>query len=161
MTDSFVISRVFAASRERMWDAWTVPEQFAAWFGPKGVTTEVLHFDLRPGGFLHSKVTGPDGAVSWAKSTYDAIDPQSRIVWRQGWANAEGAIIPSPFPMPWALLMRTEVDFADADGGTKVTVTWTPVDPTAEELTTFQGMFASMTGGWTGSFDVLDAFLAS
>ena len=79
MTDSFVISRVFAASRERMWDAWTVPEQFAAWFGPKGVTTEVLHFDLRPGGFLHSKVTGPDGAVSWAKSTYDAIDPQSRI----------------------------------------------------------------------------------
>ena len=33
--------------------------------------------------------------------------------------------------------------------------------PTAEELTTFQGMFASMTGGWTGSFEVLEAFLAS
>ncbi len=63
--------------------------------------------------------------------------------------------------MPWALLMRTEVDFADADGGTRVTVTWTPVDPTDEELTTFKGMFASMSGGWTGSFDVLEAFLAS
>ena len=53
MAPEFRITRRFAAPRDRVWDAWTRPEQLARWFGPKGVTTTVLSFDLRPGGGLH------------------------------------------------------------------------------------------------------------
>lgn len=160
MTDSFVISRLFAAPRQRVWDAWTIPEQFSAWLGPKGVATEVLHFDLRPGGYLHSKVTGPDGAVSYARSTYVEIEPPRRIVWRQGWADATGAFIDPPFPMPWPREMLTKIAFADVEGGIEITLTWTPADATDEQVASFKGVFPSMTGGWTGTFDRLDAFLA-
>jgi uncharacterized protein YndB with AHSA1/START domain len=160
MAGKFEITRAFAASRLRLWEAWTNPLQFAAWLGPRGVKTEVLHFDLRPGGYLHSRVEAPDGSISWARNTYLEIDPPNRIVWRQGWANAAAEIVPPPFPMPLSNEMQTTVQFADVDGATQVTLTWTPIDPTPEQAATFDQLTESMTGGWTGTFDQLDAFLA-
>ncbi len=157
--DRFEITRVFAAPRARVWDAWTRPEQLTEWFGPKGSHSEVLHFDLRPGGHLHTCMEGPDGSVMWGKNSYEDVDPPARLVWVQGFSNAAGEIVPSPFPMPWPLHMRTTVDFADDGDGTRVTLTWQPVDAAEEEWASFRQMLASMRGGWTGSFDQLDAFL--
>lgn len=160
MADIFEITRVFAAPRARVWDAWTKPEQLAEWFGPKGSRSHVLHFDLRAGGFLHTRMEGPDGSTMWGKNTYEEVDPPARLVWVQGFSNAEGEIVPSPFPMAWPLHMRTTVDFAEEGEGTRVTLTWQPVDATEEQWASFRQMLASMHGGWTGSFDQLDAFLA-
>lgn len=61
MTPEFRIARNFDAPRQRVWDAWTKPDQLARWFGPKGVTTSVKSFDLRPGGILHARMDSPDG----------------------------------------------------------------------------------------------------
>lgn len=161
MTNRFEIIRVFAAPRLRLWEAWTNPEQFSAWLGPKGVKTDVLHFDLRPGGYFHSMVEGTNGSISWARNNYLEIDPPNRIVWRQGWANEAAEFVPPPFPMPWPMEMLTTVVFADVEGGTQVTLTWTPVDPTDGQLASFEQMVPSMTGGWTGTFEQLDAFLVA
>ena len=160
MPETFEISRVFAAPRARVWQAWTEPDQMAQWFVPKGSRSHVLHCDLRPGGFLHTRMEGPDGSVMWGKNTYEEVDAPSRLVWVQGFSNAEGDIVPAPFPMPWPLHMRTTVDFADDGEGTRVTLTWQPVDATEEQWASFRQMMESMHGGWTGSFDQLDAFLA-
>lgn len=162
MAEKFEISRVFAAPRQRVWDAWTKPEQLGRWLGPPGSTSEVLHFELKPGGYLHSKQTGADGAVSFGKNVYREIDPPNRLVWEQGFANAAGEIVPAPFPMPWARTMLTTVVFEDADGGaaTRVTLTWEPVDPTEEQQASFAQMLTSMAGGWTGAFDQLDRVLS-
>ena len=59
--ENFVTTRVFAAPRARVWDAWTKPEQYARWFGPKGCTTTVKSADVRPDGLLHSRLDTPDG----------------------------------------------------------------------------------------------------
>ena len=160
MSEKFEISRVFDAPRERVWDAWTKTEQLARWLGPKGTTSEVKHFELKPGGYLHSKLTGADGGVSWGKTIYREIDPLNRLVWEQGFSNEAGEIIAAPFPMPWPRLMLTTVIFADEGARTRVTLTWEPINPTKEELGSFVQMLPSMTGGWTGTFDQLDAFLA-
>ena len=50
MTAPFVISRVFDAPRERVWQAWTEVEQMRQWFSPKGFTRIAAKMDLRPGG---------------------------------------------------------------------------------------------------------------
>lgn len=160
MADHFEITRVFAAPRGRVWEAWSDPAVFAAWMSPKGTKTQILHADVRPGGRLHSRVEAPDGSVSWARNVYIEIDPPSRIVWRQGWANKAGDIVAAPFPMPWPREMLTEAALTEVAGGTRVDLTWTPVDPTADERASFTGMIASMTGGWTATFDQLDAVLA-
>jgi uncharacterized protein YndB with AHSA1/START domain len=36
-----VISRVFEAPRELVWNAWTDPAQVVRWRGPKGFTTTI------------------------------------------------------------------------------------------------------------------------
>lgn len=160
MTDRFEITRVFGAPRQRVWEAWTKPEQISRWLGPAGTSSEVLHFDLTPGGWLHTRQTNPDGSVSWGRNNYREIDPPRRLVWEQGFANAAGEFVPAPFPMPWARTMLTTVLFEDEGAGTRVTLTWEPINPSPEERASFIQMLASMTGGWTGSFDQLDALLA-
>ena len=160
MSERFEISRVFDAPRARVWDAWTKPGQLAQWLAPKGATSEVKQFELKPGGHLHSKLTGADDSVSWGKNTYREIDPPNRLVWEQGFSNEAGEITPAPFPMPWPRLMLTTVVFGDEGARTRVTLTWEPINPTKEELQSFAQMLTSMTGGWTGTFDQLDAFLA-
>jgi len=160
MAGKFEIVRVFDASRERVWDAWTKPEQLARWLAPPGTTSEVKHFELKPGGYLHSKLTDANGNISWGKNVYHEIDPRDRLVWEQGFSNEAGDIVAAPFPMPWPRLMRTTVLFEDDGAGTRVTLFWEPVDPTEEELSSFTQMLSSMTGGWTGTFDQLDTFLA-
>lgn len=160
MSEKFEISRVFDAPRARVWDAWTKPEQLAHWLSPKGTVSEVKHFELAPGGSLHSKLTGADGTVSWGKTIYREIEPPNRLVWEQGFSNEAGEIVPAPFPMPWPRLMLTTVIFDDEGERTRVTLTWEPVDATEEEQASFAQALSSMTGGWTGTFDQLDAFLA-
>ena len=56
-----VLSRVIAAPRERVFQAWTDPKQIAQWFGPEGFTLESLECDIRPGGRWRFIFTGPDG----------------------------------------------------------------------------------------------------
>lgn len=56
-----VLSRVIAAPRERVFQAWTDPRQIVQWFGPAGFTVESLECDIRPGGRWRFVFTGPDG----------------------------------------------------------------------------------------------------
>ena len=37
-----VLSRVIGAPRERVFQAWTDPQQIVQWFGPDGFTVETL-----------------------------------------------------------------------------------------------------------------------
>jgi uncharacterized protein YndB with AHSA1/START domain len=47
-----LITRIFDAPRERVFSAWTDPDEVAAWFGPEHFDTprENVHIDLRVGG---------------------------------------------------------------------------------------------------------------
>jgi uncharacterized protein YndB with AHSA1/START domain len=47
-----LITRVFDAPRERVFAAWTDPDQVATWYGPAHLDTprEKVHIDLRVGG---------------------------------------------------------------------------------------------------------------
>jgi uncharacterized protein YndB with AHSA1/START domain len=56
-----VLCRVINAPRERVFAAWTDPNQIRQWFGPAGFTTETLECDIRPGGRWRFVYTGPDG----------------------------------------------------------------------------------------------------
>ena len=56
-----VLSRVIAAPRERVFQAWTDPKQIMQWFGPDGLKVESLECDIRPGGRWRFVYTGPDG----------------------------------------------------------------------------------------------------
>ncbi|GIP18297.1 activator of HSP90 ATPase [Paenibacillus montaniterrae] len=56
-----VISRVFDASRELVFDAWTKEEHLVKWWGPQGFTSTFQTFDLKPGGTWEFVMHSPDG----------------------------------------------------------------------------------------------------
>ena len=158
--DTFVMTRVFNAPRLRVWDAWTKPEQFAQWFGPKGTRATVRTLDLRPGGTMHASMESPGGRM-WAKFVYREVVAPSRLVWVHSFSDEHAAITRAPFfDGNWPLELLATVTFADEGAGTRVTLTWTPLNATEIERQTFVANRPSMTHGWTGTFEQLDAFLA-
>ena len=56
-----VTTRVIAETREQVFAAWTTPSMLARWWGPKGFSTTIHSFELRPEGILDFTMHGPDG----------------------------------------------------------------------------------------------------
>jgi len=48
--DAVVIERTFDAPADLIWQMWTEPEHFKAWYGPDGATIPVAKMDVRAGG---------------------------------------------------------------------------------------------------------------
>jgi uncharacterized protein YndB with AHSA1/START domain len=75
-----VFTRIFAAPRTRVWQAWTDPKQLALWWGPKDFTNLVCEFDARPGGAIRIDIRAPDGIVYTMTGTVREIVPPSQFV---------------------------------------------------------------------------------
>jgi uncharacterized protein YndB with AHSA1/START domain len=159
--EPFVIAREFDAPRDLVWRAWTEREHFSRWFGPKGFKTNLVKFDLRPGGMTHYSQTAPNGAELWGKAVYREIVPPEKLVWVNSFSDKDGGTTRHPFTKdPWPLQMLTVVTFAENAGKTTVTVNWLPLDATDDEIKTFDAGRGSMTQGWGGTFEQLTAHLA-
>ena len=99
--EQFVITRVFDASRERVWEAFTKPEHLQHWWGPKGFTMRTIKLDLRPGGMFHYSMRSPDGKEMWGKFAYREIAPPERLVFVTSFSDEAGNITRHPFSATW------------------------------------------------------------
>lgn len=156
----FVITRSFAASRERLWRAWTDPAQMAQWLGPKGTTGTTLAADVRPGGLLHWRMDGADGSAMWGRAVYREVSAPERLVYVQSFSDEAGGIARAPFfEGRWPLEMLTIVTFEEEGDRTRVTLTWSPLGAESDEQANFVSNIPSMQGGWGNSFDQLEALV--
>jgi uncharacterized protein YndB with AHSA1/START domain len=76
------IMRIYHASRERVWAAWTDPAQIARWWGKRGWTTPPasVAMDVRPGGaFRLNSVNDEDGREMPLDTTYREVVPPERL----------------------------------------------------------------------------------
>jgi uncharacterized protein YndB with AHSA1/START domain len=77
------ISRVFDASRERVWREWTEPECFADWFGGPEyeVPLSTVSMDVRPGGaWRATMLTGPDRSeINWKGEYREVVEPERLV----------------------------------------------------------------------------------
>lgn len=160
MTAPFTMSHIFRAPRQKVWDAWTRPEQIARWFGPKGSTMTIVSADVRPGGMVHSHMDLPDGTRIWAKFVYREVTAPSRLVWEHSFSDEHANVVASPFGGEWPAVLINTVIFEDAGDDTRVRLISEPFEATAAEAAEFGAAMPSMTGGWGGSFEVLEGWLA-
>ena len=156
----FSISRELAAPRELVFKAWTERDRMAEWFGPKGVTMVTSSLDLRPGGIYHYCMRTPDGSEMWGKWVFREIVPPERLVFVSSFSDPEENVTRHPMAPDWPLEMITNVTFTENAGRTTVTVRWAPIKASQIEIDTFNAAHASMNGGWTGTFQQLEAYLA-
>jgi uncharacterized protein YndB with AHSA1/START domain len=79
-----VLSRVFDAPRELVFEAWTDPEGLAQWFGPKGFVTKTHEIDVRVGGRWRFEMRAPNGTCYPNLIEYLEIKKPERLVMDHG-----------------------------------------------------------------------------
>ena len=82
-----VISRVFDAPRELVFDAFTDSKHIGNWWGPAGFTTTTSEMSVKPGGKWVYIMHGPDGRdyPNWIK--YIEIIRPEKLVYDHGGDN--------------------------------------------------------------------------
>jgi len=134
-----VMTRVFDAPRELVFQVWTKAEHFQKWFAPQGFTVPSCEIDLRPGGAFRFVFRGPGGMEFPSDGEYVEVEPPSRLVWKA--------------MLPGGLEVLTDVRFEAEGGKTKLTVH----QKFAFESPATKG--APM--GWTQTLDNLGRYLAT
>ena len=158
--EPFVISRMFDAPRERVWQAWTEVERLKQWFSPKGFSVIAAKMDFRVGGSYHYCLRMPDGGDMWGRFVYREIVKPERLVWINSFSDKDGGITVHPMSPTWPREMFSTAIFEAQGNKTKVTLQWVPVDGSSEiERQTFEAGRASMMMGWTGTMEQLTAYL--
>jgi len=79
-----VLSRVFDAPRERVFDMWTKKEHVTRWFGPKGFTTTTHEMDARVGGMWRFEFRAPDGKLYDNRIVYLEVRRPEKLVFDHG-----------------------------------------------------------------------------
>jgi uncharacterized protein YndB with AHSA1/START domain len=88
-----VITRIFNAPRERIWDAWTTPELMKLWWGPKTYTVPFSKIDLRVGGKYLFCMRSPEGQDVWITGVYREIITLERLVCTDSFADEHGNVV--------------------------------------------------------------------
>lgn len=83
------LERLIKAPRERVFKAWTDPEQIKQWFVPCGkvgeVTTPSAKSDARVGGKYRIQTRKADGEYFTAAGTYREVKPPEKLVFTWAW----------------------------------------------------------------------------
>jgi uncharacterized protein YndB with AHSA1/START domain len=136
--------RTFDAPRDRVWRAFTDPEQLAQWWG-RGNRVVVERFELERGGHWRFVEHTPEGAAHGFEGRYREVTPPERLVMTFDWDG-----------MPGYVSIST-ITFEDlGDGRTKVVSTALFHTPGERD-----GMLTSgMEEGMNESYAALDRLLA-
>ncbi len=157
----FFIARSFDANIERIYALWTDPALLTQWLPPTGATMRFIRAEPRVGGSSFYAMTFADGATLYGLLNYLALEKPNRIVYTQQFCDDQERVRRPPFFTDWPETMHAIVELAaEEPERTRVTVRWEPADgATPSDIAEFARQRGSMTGGWTGSFDKLEALL--
>ncbi len=138
------VERIFNASRDRVWQAFTDPKLIAQWWG-RGNKLVVERMEVERGGHWRFVEHAPDG-VHGFEGRYREVTPPERLVHSFEWDG-----------MPAHVAIETVI-FEDL-GNSRTKVTTITLFHTAEER---DGMLnAGATEGLNESYAALDKLLAS
>ncbi len=144
-TRTLRLVHVFKAPIERVFAAWTDPDQFVQWMCPPGFRLDRCELDARAGGLWRVHGYKPDGTQFAKSGGYREVKRPERLVFTWG--------------------HHADDCFASQRGHeTTVELTFRAIGDTTE-LTLVHGPFVDLptldghTEGWSGCFDKLDGFL--
>ncbi len=166
---TLVISRVFHAPRELVWQAYTDAEHLAQWYGPRGFTARIDKNDLRPGGQWRYIMIGSDGIEYPSEGVFREVVPMQRLVTTDGFGDGYHNDKPGDLPQGMIVTITFEdLDYQPVNPGrheslgdsspqTRLTVRIT--HPTAEDRRKHEAM--GVVTGFHSMLDCLDDHLLS
>ena len=157
----FVITRVFDAPRELVYRTMTETAHLQKWWGPQGCSIEVVSHDPQPGGIFHYLMRFGPAVEMYGKFLYRELTPSERIVFVNGFADAEGNYIHHAMSPTWPVEVLNTATLTDEGGKTRLTLHSTPLNASDIEIATFKSGHASLNDGFGGMYDVYANYLAS
>lgn len=134
------LRRTFQAARDRVFRAWTTPEEMKRWKAPGDRTAPVIEVDLRVGGAYRVHMRAPDGSEVRLVGVYREVDPPKKLVYTWRWETS---------PEMGETLVT--VEFLERGGATEVVLKHEQFgSDEARDL---------HTQGWRGCFDKLAEIL--
>ncbi len=154
--DAVVIERTLDAPIGLIWQMWTEPEHFKAWYGPNGASVPVANMDVRVGGarLVCMEMETPNGGMQmWFTGEYREIVVNERLVYTESMSDADGNVkSPAEMGMPDGHPETTEVIVQLDDLGGRTRMTMTHVGVPAD---------SGGAGGWAMAFDKMALHVAS
>jgi uncharacterized protein YndB with AHSA1/START domain len=138
-----VLTRIFNAPRQMVFDAFSKPELLKRWFGPRGWSLEVCEVDLKVGGGFRFVLQGPDGKKMGMRGVYREIVPPERSVHMESFDDYPG---------------ESQVTSVFVEQGGKTTMTATVLYPSKEVRDIV--LKSGMEHGAAESYDKLAELLA-
>ena len=141
-TYSLELEHTFCAPREKVFEAWTQPEQLMQWFGSPQSKNNDAKVDLRVGGAYHIAMDSAQFGPLTISGSFREVDPPRKLVYT--WCVD---------PSPGALIRNTlvSVEFHERGAWTDLTLRH---EVLPDELSRQQH-----NDGWNGCFDSLADFL--
>ena len=149
------IEKTYDAPLAVVWQAWTTPAELKQWWGPDNVTIPECEVDLQVGGKFYivmeaGEAMGPYKGTLWPmQAEFTTVEPNAKLAYTaQAWT--EGTKDDTTIDQ------TTEIEFAEVDGKTRVTV-----KAAIYKLGVKAGMAAEgMQMGFTQQLEKLAKFLA-
>jgi uncharacterized protein YndB with AHSA1/START domain len=139
------ITRIFDASADHIFDAWTNPKHLPNWLlGPGGWTMPVCDIDLRPGGAWRFGWRNKDGDEMSIAGVYREIRSPRRLVSSESWGE------------DWPETTNT-LELSETNNATRITLTI--LYPTQEARD--DALETGMKRGIAASFNRLADYLRS
>lgn len=135
-----IITRVFDAPRDLVFQAWTEPEHLMHWWEPKGFTTLSFEMDSRPGGEWRAHMRSPEGEDYVHYGVLREVVRPERLVFTMTWEDDPDHE------------MLVTVTFADRGGKTEVILLQAPFKTDESR--------DSHAEGWNETLDRLVEYLA-
>ena len=139
-----LITRIFDAPRERVFDAWTDPEEVSEWFGPEHMQTprERIRIDLRVGGRYELTMVRPggEGEMTIGYEIVELVEPELLVLRSDPMPEMgmhEGTVV--------------RVEFHDHGEKTRMTLSDGPLPAESRD---------HAAAGWNAAFAKLDALVA-
>ncbi|WEK00641.1 MAG: SRPBCC domain-containing protein [Candidatus Sphingomonas phytovorans] len=142
------LSRIYPAPRALVFEAWSSAEHVKQWFSPETFTVPEATVEMRVGGTFDFCMRGPDGTDYWNRGTVAEVRPNERLVLDLRAEGGSGNVL---------FTARTEVDFMDDAGGTRIDIVQSYV---FVDLTLAPMMVQGAPIGWSQTLDKLGVELA-
>jgi uncharacterized protein YndB with AHSA1/START domain len=150
--DAVMIERSFDAPVGLIWQMWTDPKHFAAWYGPQGATIPVAKMDVRVGGtrLVGMEVQTADGPMQmWFTGEFREVVENERLVYTESMSDENGKVLsPAEMGMPAGHPTTTQVEVELTNDGGRTRMVMTHVGVPAD---------SPGAAGWAMALDKLAA----
>jgi uncharacterized protein YndB with AHSA1/START domain len=136
-----LITHLFDASPQSVFQAWTDPLILKHWYAPDGCTIEFKSIQVSPGGHFHSCIHDPTHGDCWIIGTYLEVSPPHKLIFTMVLSDEKGTRTTASQagkPEDWPQEIITTVTFEPIGAQTKTTIHQTVAEEEAKKTGAYQ-----------------------